>query len=139
MYKAKVEVMQTKKRAIKKYWKTHISALRFIDDVLQVNWPKVFPKKPEPKVPLAIGFTSELLAKKDQLNTTDKIINKAIFLWCRGWRYHKACIVPGAARYNLEGEVCGYISDRDAKYARSKLLYLDEEKQILNEFYGKME
>ena len=119
--------------ASEKYWKLHLSALQFIDDVLQVKWPKVFTKKPAPKVPLAIGFTDELLKKKDELNTSGKVIRKAIQLWCRGWRYHKACSVSGAARYNLEGEACGYVSGRAAKYARSKLLYLEEENHTPNE------
>lgn len=102
------------------------AAADFIDIVLQTKWPELFPKKPAPKVPLAVGFTSELLAQKRQLKTTGKVIRKAIQLWCRGWRYYKACSEPGAERYNLAGEVCGHVSDIEAEYARKKLAEWEE-------------
>ena len=117
-------------KASRKFWKRHLCAVRFIDDVLQVKWPELFPQKPAPKVPLAIGFTSDLLVKRRQLKTTGKVIRKAMQLWCRGWRYYKACSVPGAARYNLAGEVCGYMSDDAAEYARSKLVIWEEEHRL---------
>lgn len=103
-------------------------ALRYIDDVLQVNWPAVFPRKPEPKVPLAIGITEELLKKSgnDLSKASVQAIIRAFELWCRGRRYYEACSVPGAARYNLAGEVCGYVTDKEAEYARSKLINFKE-------------
>lgn len=117
------------KTKLEKYLAAEQAAAEFIDDVLQTNWPELFPKKPAPKLALARGFTAELLAQKRQLKTTGKIIRKAMQIWCRGWRYYKACSEPGAPRYNLAGEVCGNVSDLDAEYARQKLAAWEEKNQ----------
>lgn len=116
-------MVQTK---LEKYLAAEQAAAEFIDNVLQANWPELFPQKPAPKVPLARGFTSELLAQKRQLKTTGKTIRKAMQIWCRGWRYYKACSEPGAARYNLAGEVCGHVSDIEAEFAKEKLAAWEE-------------
>ena len=126
-------------KASKKYWKRHLCAVRFIDDVLQVKWPELFPKKPDSKVPLSIGFTSELLAQRRQLKTIGKVIRKAMQLWCRGWRYYKVCSEPGAERYNLAGEVCGYVSAENAEYARNKLAAWEEKTKTVFQSKAKQE
>lgn len=85
---------------------------------LQRHFPKTFPKNPAPKLPLKIGIHQELLAKAKEIGLEEAAITEAVKTWCRGTRYW-ASIVEGAPRVDLEGNLAGEVTARDAAQARS--------------------
>lgn len=93
-------------------------------DILQDKFPLAFPKKPNPKVPLAIGTTKYLykLIGKREIDINRGMVNPALKCWCSSLSYYAACLNEGAPRYGLNGEVIGEILDYQAKYAQEKLI-----------------
>lgn len=87
-------------------------------DQLQELCPTAFPKKPLPKVPLAVvGQTRVVQAALDIDYRTAEIL---LHYWCQGKRYHAAC-VEGAKRYRVNGTVYGSVSPKQALYHKGKL------------------
>jgi ProP effector len=85
---------------------------------LQKRFPAVFPKKPEPKIPLKVGILADLLPHAEQLALSEAEIREAIATWCRGSRYW-ACLSDGATRVDLNGVAAGQVTARDMAFARS--------------------
>lgn len=106
------------KKTSKQYLLAKEIAIMFID-YLQENYPKTFPQKPDPKVPLAIGIHKELIKKRAEISVTKKIICKAIRLWVSGKRY-KECLVVGANRYDLAGNPVGKVAEKQIQFMKRK-------------------
>jgi len=93
-------------------------------DILQEKFPIAFPRKPNPKVPLAIGTAKYLykLINKGEIDINHGMVNPAIKCWCTSLSYYAACLTQGAPRYGLNGEVIGEILDYQAQYAQERLI-----------------
>ncbi len=86
---------------------------------LQKLFPKTFPKNPAPKMPLKIGIHKDLIAKSQEIGIDEAAILEAIKTWCRGTRYW-ACVTENAQRIDLEGNVVGQVTAKDAALARTQ-------------------
>lgn len=84
---------------------------------LQRLFPKTFPKKPAPKVPLKLGIHKELHLQSEALKLSPEAITEAVKTWCRGSRYW-ACMVQDAPRLDLAGEPAGTVTEAEAKFAK---------------------
>ncbi len=84
---------------------------------LQRQYPKAFPKRPDPKVPLKLGIHNDLYAQSETLGLTQEEIKEAIQTWCQGSRYW-SCLVLDAPRIDLSGEVVGVVTEAEAKRAK---------------------
>ncbi|NYT56589.1 prop effector [Eoetvoesia caeni] len=84
---------------------------------LQKQFPKAFPKKPEPKVPLKLGIHKELHTQAEALKLTPEEITLAVKTWCQGSRYW-ACMVEDAPRVDLAGEPAGTVTAAEAQFAK---------------------
>lgn len=84
--------------------------------LLQKRFPKAFPKKPQPKVPLKIGIHKDLLAQTEALGVSANEIRTAMKKWCKGKRYAD-CMVAGAVRIDLDGNAVGFVSKEEAVQA----------------------
>lgn len=80
-------------------------------NLIQLNFPEVFPSKPLPKKALKIGIREDLFVWAEYNNISRRSIRLALKAWCFGWRYDVA-LKPGLPRYNLENEVTGCVSPR---------------------------
>lgn len=90
-------------------------------DYWQELYPKAFPKKPDPKVPLYIGIDKALMECSLAVGATPKIVNLALKLWCQGRRYYEACSKPKTSRVNLSGHNVGMVYPNQAKFANKQL------------------
>ena len=97
-----------------------IEALKFLER-LQLSRPEIFPPKPLPKVPLAIGIFEQLNAHRDELRISKNVLEKALRLWCKGVRYYTALTKVGSPRYDINGNITGTVTEKDAEYANKKL------------------
>ncbi|CBW76847.1 Hypothetical protein RBRH_00286 (plasmid) [Mycetohabitans rhizoxinica HKI 454] len=84
---------------------------------LQKHFPKSFPKKPEPKLPLKLGIHIDAMQHAKKLGLTEAQIKDAIATWCQGSRYWN-CLVEHAARVDLQGNPVGEVSAPQAARAR---------------------
>ncbi len=84
---------------------------------LQRLFPKAFPKKPAPKVPLKLGIHKELHLQAETLKLTPEEITEAVKTWCQGSRYW-ACMVQDAPRLDLSGEPSGTVTAAEAQFAK---------------------
>ena len=84
---------------------------------LQKQFPKAFPKKPDPKVPLKLGIHKELHLQSEALKLTPEEITLAVKTWCQGSRYW-ACMVEDAPRLDLAGESAGTVTAAEAQFAK---------------------
>lgn len=84
---------------------------------LQRLFPKAFPKKPAPKVPLKLGIHKELHLQAEALKLTPEEITEAVKTWCQGSRYW-ACMVQDAPRLDLSGEPSGTVTAAEAQFAK---------------------
>ncbi|WP_338927064.1 ProQ/FinO family protein (plasmid) [Mycetohabitans endofungorum] len=84
---------------------------------LQKHFPKSFPKKPEPKLPLKLGIHIDAMQHAKKLGLTEAQIKDAIATWCQGNRYW-SCLVEHAARVDLQGNPVGEVSAPQAARAR---------------------
>lgn len=91
---------------------------------LQENFPIAFPKKPNPKVPLAVGTTKYLykLINKGEININRGMVMPVLKTWCTSLSYYAACLNEGVPRYGLNGEIIGEVLEDQAKYAQEKLI-----------------
>ena len=85
---------------------------------LQKRFPRAFPKKPAPKLPMKIGVHKDLLEQSEQLGLSKKALREAIKTWCRGARYW-ASVVEGAVRVDLNGDEAGRVTPEEAGQARA--------------------
>lgn len=85
-------------------------------DKLQELFPLAFPKKPLPKVPLAIGTAKAIQAV---LDVKYLMADAILYFWCQGKRYHDAC-TEGAPRYLLDGSTRGIVTQKQLKFALRK-------------------
>lgn len=97
-----------------KFTKQHESLI----DKLQELCPTAFPKKPAPKVPLALGSTKAVQAV---LNVNFVTAEYLLKLWCQGKRYDKACSVEGTTRYRLDGSIGGKVTVKQAMFHKERL------------------
>jgi ProP effector len=84
---------------------------------LQKHFPKAFPRKPEPKLPLKLGIHTDAMQQADKLGLTEAQIKDAIAAWCQGSRYW-SCLVEHAVRVGLQGNPNGEVSAPQAARAR---------------------
>lgn len=92
-------------------------------DILQEKFPSAFPRKPAPKVPLAMGTTIKLceMISNGELDVKAFILKSAIKCWCSSIGYYAVCMTAGSPRYDLNGEPKGVVLERHAKYAQDRL------------------
>ncbi|MCG1042071.1 ProQ/FinO family protein [Mycetohabitans sp. B8] len=96
---------------------------KLVDPVVEAIWrlqkcfPKAFPKKPEPKLPLKLGIHIDAMQHAKKLGLTEAQIKDAIATWCQGNRYW-SCLVEHAARVDLQGNPVGEVSAPQAARAR---------------------
>ena len=65
----------------------------YIHDIIQeLQWsfPRLFPAKPKPKLPLAIGIHKQLAVWADVRGIPMEDIKEALGGWCKGRRYWRA-------------------------------------------------
>ncbi|EFV86797.1 ProP effector [Achromobacter xylosoxidans C54] len=84
---------------------------------LQRQFPKAFPKKPAPKVPLKLGVLEDLVQHAQTLQLSADEIKQAVKTWCDGRRYWD-CMVESAARVDLNGEPNGAVTANEAQHAK---------------------
>lgn len=84
---------------------------------LQRQFPKAFPKKPAPKVPLKLGVLEDLVQHAKTLQLSADEIKQAVKTWCDGRRYWD-CMVESAARVDLNGEPNGAVTANEAQHAK---------------------
>lgn len=84
---------------------------------LQRQFPKAFPKKPAPKVPLKLGVLEDLVQHAKTLQLSPDEIKQAVKTWCDGRRYWD-CMVESAARVDLSGEPAGAVTANEAQHAK---------------------
>lgn len=84
---------------------------------LQRQFPKAFPKKPAPKVPLKLGVLEDLVQHAKALQLSADEIKQAVKTWCDGRRYWD-CMVEAAARVDLNGEPAGAVTANEAQHAK---------------------
>ncbi|MFY2104327.1 ProQ/FinO family protein [Achromobacter ruhlandii] len=84
---------------------------------LQRQFPKAFPKKPAPKVPLKLGVLEDLVQHAKTLQLSPDEIKQAVKTWCDGRRYWD-CMVESAARVDLNGEPAGAVTANEAQHAK---------------------
>ena len=123
------KLKKTKKR-IRKMNPTFRERASVLIDLLQQRFPKAFPQKPNPKVPLAIGTLNELFTLKEELGIGIKITHAALQLWCTNESYWRVVSEVGAPRYDIYGNVCGHVTDIEAENALMKIQINNE---IINE------
>jgi ProP effector len=96
---------------------------RSVDQVLQTiaalqkHFPKAFPRKPAPKLPLKVGILADVLAHAPALGVREGDVRKALKVWCSGSRYWTR-LIEGVARVDLRGEGSGLVSRDDASRAQ---------------------
>jgi len=83
---------------------------------LQKHFPKTFPKRPDPRVPLKLGIIDDLYAHAGKLHLSEEEIKQAVATWCSAQRYW-ACLVKDAARLDLNGEPSGTVTPAEAAHA----------------------
>lgn len=74
----------------------------YIHDIiqeLQKDFPKLFPSKPQPKLPLAIGIDKWLMMWAVDLGISQRDFGIALHGWCAGKRYKKA--LEMGRKYNM--------------------------------------
>jgi hypothetical protein len=74
----------------------------YIHDIiqeLQKDFPKLFPSKPQPKLPLAIGIDKGLMMWAVELGIYQRDLRIALHGWCAGKRYKKA--LEMGRKYNM--------------------------------------
>ena len=89
----------------------------------QKEFPKAFPEKPAPKVPLKIGIGKEpdwLFYLSVAHGCAPEDIQNALHLWCRGRRYWQSFKV-NKYRYSVLGHIEQLITEKDVSFARFKL------------------
>lgn len=84
---------------------------------LQRQFPKAFPKKPAPKVPLKLGVLEDLVQHAKTLQLSADEIKQAVKTWCDGRRYWDS-MVEHAARVDLNGEPAGAVTANEAQHAK---------------------
>jgi sRNA-binding protein len=92
---------------------------KILIDQLQELCPIAFPKKPDPKVPLAVA--SQITEVQAILNIDYGTANELLRFWCQGKRYDLACSIEGTNRYNVYGRVKGKVNTKSALYHKAKL------------------
>lgn len=83
---------------------------------LQKHFPKAFPKRPDPRVPLKLGIIADLYAHAGKLGLDEAQIKEAVATWCSAGRYW-AVLVKGAERVDLDGTPCGQVTAAEAAHA----------------------
>ena len=83
---------------------------------LQHAFPKTFPKKPAPRVPLKLGIVEDLYAHAAKLRLSEDEIKAAIAAWCSVGRYW-AALGKDAVRVDLNGEPSGTVTAAEAGHA----------------------
>ncbi len=91
-------------------------------ELLSSNYPEVFNLK-DPK-PLKVGIHEELAADEKVSKTK---IRRALSAYVRHYNYI-SCLVEGADRINLKGEVDGVVSADEAQHAKEKVDAIDKAK-----------
>ncbi|MBF4990947.1 ProQ/FinO family protein [Methylophilus sp. QUAN] len=86
---------------------------------LQSLFPKAFPKRPIPKVPLKIGILYDLLERSKETQIPHADIKLALNTWCRSKRYWSVTI-EGASRIDLLGNSVGKVTSEEE--IRAKLM-----------------
>jgi len=84
---------------------------------LQKQFPRAFPKKPEPKLPLKLGIMHDLVAQQEKLGLDEAQLKEALATWCKGSRYW-SCMVTGAPRVDLQGNPDGEVTAAQAERAK---------------------
>jgi ProP effector len=83
---------------------------------LQHAFPKAFPKKPAPRVPLKLGIVDDLYAQAGRLRLSEDEIKAAVATWCGVARYW-AALAKDAVRVDLNGEPAGTVTAAEAGHA----------------------
>ncbi|GAA4338195.1 ProQ/FinO family protein [Pigmentiphaga soli] len=84
---------------------------------LQQHFPKAFPKRPAPRVPLKLGIIDDLYAHASKLRLSQDEIKQAVATWCSVQRYW-VCLTKDAVRVDLAGEPAGKVTPAEATHAR---------------------
>jgi sRNA-binding protein len=93
-----------------------ISQRHIIIKLLPLWFPECF-KRGDAKVPLAIGVNKDLM---EATGLTKKIISFTLARYCRNYNY-LCCLVEGAPRYTLKGEISGVVTAEQHKQALAHL------------------
>jgi len=83
---------------------------------LQKHFPKAFPKRPDPRVPLKLGIITDLYAHAGKLGLDEAQIKEAVATWCSAGRYW-AVLIKDAERVDLDGTPCGQVTAAEAAHA----------------------
>jgi len=84
---------------------------------LQRLYPKAFPKRPDPKVPLKLGIHKDLHERIETIKLSKEEITEAVKTWCQGSRYW-SCLVEETARLDLDGNPSGTVTVAEARFAK---------------------
>jgi ProP effector len=84
--------------------------------LLAETWPRCFAIDGKRRPPLKIGITEDILAAAPDALTPDEL-TAALRFYCGNISYLRAC-VEGADRIDLDGNVAGQVTEREAEYAR---------------------
>lgn len=103
------------------------------DQILQIRtalvmaYPNCFVAKGQPKRPLKIGITKDLLAevRATYPGLSVKMVKRFMTDYCRGNNYLKE-MKPGAARVDLSGAFAGFVTKEAAVIARDRLRELEK-------------
>ena len=91
---------------------------KILIDQLQELCPIAFPKKPDPKVPLAHSQHKKI---QKLLDVSWETADTLLYFWCQGKRYDVACSTQYSPRYLCNGKVNGYVTALEADYHSDRL------------------
>ena len=99
-----------------------------IRGVLVAHFPGCFLPPHTPKRPLKIGVFEEVLSFFPALN--EKHLRRALADYTSGPSY-QAMMLEGAPRYDLNGDISGFVTPEQAAHASKKMETLSEEARSL--------
>ncbi|MDR5769909.1 MULTISPECIES: ProQ/FinO family protein [unclassified Caballeronia] len=108
------EIKQPPKRS-----RTSADAAACAVTALQRHFPRAFPHRPAPKVPLKVGILKDVLARAASLGLSQRDARNGVKLWCRGQRYW-TCLVEGDMRVDLTGAISGVVTAVEADYGKNQ-------------------
>lgn len=109
-----------------------------IIQMLQKDFPDIFPEKPLPKKALKVGIHKDLSPWAVNNNIDPKMIYEALGLWTKGTRYHEA--LKSNNRYDLNGNIVSTVNHKEASKDNGRSIIMKEFADKLNlklydEFY----
>ena len=99
--------------------------LRADRQLMVEQYPHLFAAKGQPKKPLKIGLRADLLRRGviggDGSFIAKARIKAALRDYCGGARYAHA-LAAGGARYDLDGQPCGWVIEETMRQARERIV-----------------